>query len=293
MQQNRETLDGPPGAPPDERVNVRCRSGSEGAEASARSSLWPSPARQRLAPIDLNASFRDLSRKYSEAELRAILAKAVEEGEGVSPSGVDGISLAEIKEIGAEVGIDPDSLERAARSVASAGGGYQSALAGAPVSVSVARRIEREFGSVPTNEILSVIREGMGRPGDLSELNDLLEWRSSGELGQRAITISCTDGVTTVTGMADLTQAAVVTHLPLSLLGVFASVGGFLTAANNGSEFGMVLCTALLPAVLLGTRRLFGFLSRSESTKLERAVEEVAELVRASERVAEDSTGTT
>jgi hypothetical protein len=234
-----------------------------------------------------------LNRRYSDAEFRAILAKAVEESDGASRRSTDGITLGEIKEIGAQVGIDPVSLERAALSVTFLDRGRGAALAGAPISATATRRVDAELGSVPIGEILSIIRGGMGCHGEVSELKSLLEWRSSGELGHRTITLSASDGITTVNGIADLASAAVVTHLPLSFLGSMASVAGFVTAANNGSAIGMVFTAVLLPTVHLAARRLFGFLSRSESAKLERVVEELAEVIGASAREGSDSTGAT
>jgi hypothetical protein len=79
--------------------------------------------------------------------------------------------------------------------------------------------------------------------------------------------------------MADLTQAAVITHLPATLLGIIGSAIGFMVSADAGNEIGMVLFIALLPMVLLATRTVFGRLARSEAGKLERAVEELATLV--------------
>ena len=234
-----------------------------------------------------------MSRRYTEAELRAILAKAVEEGGSEPHEGIDGLSLAEIKEIGAEVGIDADTLERAARLVAPGHAGRWAGFAGAPTAMSVERRVEGELDSVQMTEILSVIRSGMGKPGRVSELKGLLEWRSSGELGHRVITLSSDDGVTTVGGMADLTQAAVITHLPASLIGLMGSAVGFMVAANAGNEIGMVFFVALVPTLLLTLRRLFARLSRSECGKLESVVEELAVLVGDSDRDGPDSTGAT
>ncbi len=220
-----------------------------------------------------------MSRKYTEAEVRAILAKAVQDGASGPPSETGDLSLDELKEIGAEVGIDPVSLERAARSLSVGQSDRRALLAGAPTSVTVERRVGGDLDSVQTNEILSVIRKEMGSPGRLSELTDLLEWRSEGELGQRVITLSSSDGGTAVDGMADLTQAAVITHLPATLLGIIGSAIGFMVSADAGNEIGMVLFIALLPMVLLATRTVFGRLARSEAGKLERAVEELATLV--------------
>ncbi|MEJ2206603.1 MAG: hypothetical protein P8170_21130 [Gemmatimonadota bacterium] len=223
-----------------------------------------------------------MSRRYTEAEFRSILAKAVEDHPSGSVEVVSGLSLEEIKEIGAEVGIDPESLERAARSVESSID-LRSRLAGAPTTCSVERRVTGELASVQASDILSVIRHEMGTTGDLSEQQSFLEWRSSGELGHRVITLSTNEGTTTVRGLADLSQAAVITHLPAGLFGIMGSAIGFLVAANSGNELGMVMFAALIPTVLLGARKLFARLSRGEGRKLERAVEELALLVGDSE----------
>lgn len=220
-----------------------------------------------------------MSRRYTEAEVRAILAKAVQKMEPGPRAEAGDLTLDEIKAIGAEVGIDPVSLERAARAVSPVQPDRRALWAGAPTAVTVERRVAGSLDSIQKTEILSVIRKEMGSPGRLSELTDLLEWRSEGELGQRVITLSSGDGVTAVDGMADLTQAAVITHLPATLLGIVGSAIGFMVSANDGNEIGMMLFIALLPIVLLATRTVFGRVARSEADKLERAVEELASLV--------------
>lgn len=227
-----------------------------------------------------------MNRKYTEAELKAILAKAVQEEGAESQDGSDGLSLAEIKEIGAEVGIGAGSLERAARSMDPIRGRRQAALAGGLIEVAIERTADGDIESVPTGKILSVIRARMGTPGDLTQLKGLLEWRSSGELGHHVITLSSKDGVTTIDGMVDLRQAAILTHLPASFLGLIAAVVGFMIAANQGNEIGMLFSVGLLPAVMLATRTLYSRLWKSESRKLERVAEELAELIRSSDETA-------
>ncbi|MEJ2340469.1 MAG: hypothetical protein P8Y15_16475, partial [Gemmatimonadales bacterium] len=102
----------------------------------------------------------------------------------------------------------------------------RSRLAGAPTTCSVERRVTGELASVQASDILSVIRHEMGTTGDLSEQQSFLEWRSSGELGHRVITLSTNEGTTTVRGLADLSQAAVITHLPAGLFGIMGSAIG-------------------------------------------------------------------
>ena len=252
-------------------------------DSEARHAL---PARQRLAVLRKAPSQtrrEHLSRRYTQAELQAILAKALEEEDSEPHDGIDGYSLSEIKDIGAEVGIDASRVERAASSLAPATGGPGSGWLGAPTSLSVRRRVDGELASVPTSELLSAIRRGMGSAGEFSDTNGLLEWRSTGaELGQRLITLSSNDGVTAVEGMADLKEAAVVIHAPAVLVGLIGSILGFIFAANSGSGIGLLAVAALVPVLLFGTRRFFSRVSGSQLRKLEGVVEELAALIRGS-----------
>jgi hypothetical protein len=119
----------------------------------------------------------------------------------------------------------------------------------------------------------------MGRPGDLSEVGGLLEWRSTGELGDRAITLSSEHGVTTIAGSGDLRQAAAVTFLPASILGALGSVLGFIQAANSGNEVGIVLALLILPVLFFALRLVFRRISRTESAKLERVMGDLGRLL--------------
>lgn len=214
-----------------------------------------------------------MTRRYTEAEVRMILDRAVEVGDVAAPSSRDGMSLEEIKEIGAEVGIEGTSIERAAQSLQARATGPRSSWSGGAVSLHSELQVAGDLGSVSTNAILSLIRREMGRQGDLSEVGGLLEWRSTGELSEEAITLSSEHESTTITGSADLRNAAVVTFLPGSILGGFGSILWFIQAANAGNEIGMVLAALVLPVLLLAMRLVFRRISRGEAEKLERVLE--------------------
>lgn len=111
-----------------------------------------------------------MTRRYTDAEVQRIFDRAVEDGNVEAPPPRDGLSLQEIKDIGAEVGIDGPSLERAARSIHVQASGSRRSLTGAAVSLHTEVQVRGDLRSVPTSEILSLIRRGMGRPGDLSEV---------------------------------------------------------------------------------------------------------------------------
>lgn len=87
----------------------------------------------------------DEGRKYSEGEVTEILRKAVE-GEGMTaPAQADGMSLTELKAIGAEVGIDPGRIEDAAHSLVRTPAAQANPLVGGPTAFDYEARVPGEI----------------------------------------------------------------------------------------------------------------------------------------------------
>ncbi len=219
-------------------------------------------------------------RRFTDEEIRAILKKAVEK----SPSRAlakksEGLSLAELKTIGEEVGIDPARLEDAARAVASGGANRSNALVGGPTVVNFERKVEAEFDPKQTPDILAVIRRTMGHQGEVDEIHGSLEWRAEGDIGARYVTLSPREESTTITSSANLTNAAVITYLPAGIVGGIASMIGLITFAKDGSLIGLILALTVLPVLYTVLRTIYGKISGTESAKLERVADELARLM--------------
>jgi hypothetical protein len=109
-------------------------------------------------------------RTFTDAEVREILKKAVERAvrqrsPGATSTDVarsEGLNLAELKAIAAEVGIDGAHLEDAARAVVQVGGNRPSRLLGGPRVLNFERTVPGEIRSADTQEIVSRIRRLMG-----------------------------------------------------------------------------------------------------------------------------------
>ena len=222
-------------------------------------------------------------RKFTDQEVREILKKAVERG----PSGAlvksEGLSLAELKTIGEEVGIEPARLEDAARAVALGAGNRGSRILGGPTVLNFERKVEREFDPEDTHQVLSLIRRTMGQQGEVSEIHGALEWSAKGEMGERYVTLSPRDGTTAVHSSSNLSNAAILTYLPTGLIGFFASIAGLAKFAKSGSEVGLILFFAIIPILYPILRTIFSKISRSESAKLQQVVDELARLTEGSE----------
>ena len=217
-------------------------------------------------------------RKFTDQEVREILKKAVEKTPSRSLVKGEGLSLAELKTIGEEVGIDPTRLEDAARSVAEGGETRANRLLGAPTILNYERKVGGEIDPKYTPELLSVIRRTMGTQGEVDEIHGSLEWKSKGESGERYVTIFSRDGTTTIRSSANLATAAVVTYLPGGLIGFIVSLIGFVTAIENGSIFGVIFCLSILPILYLALRKILRKITDSESAKLQQVVNELARL---------------
>lgn len=215
--------------------------------------------------------------RFTDREVQKILQKAVEESPSKALASGKGLSLAELKTIGQEVGIDPARLEAEARALVQ-GRPPSGGILG-PTHLHTARRVEGEIEPDDAPDVLAVIRREMGHPGEVSQIHDSLEWRMSGELGTRYVTVSPRDGATAIDASANLSQLNIVAYLPTGIMGTMGSVLGFVAAANEGNAIGMALAAAVLPTLFGVMRTIVGKVSNKESAKLHRVVGEVAQLV--------------
>lgn len=216
--------------------------------------------------------------EFTDREVREILKRAVEGGPSREVVKRDGISLSELKAIGAEVGISPARLEVAARSVVQRDGPRPVPLLGSPTVLNFERRVAGEFDPDDAPQILGAIRRIMGVQGEADEIRGSLEWSAKGELGERHVTMSAKDGVTTIRTSANLTNAAVLTFLPAGVLGVFASIGGLIAFAESGSIPGLVVVLTVLPILYPVLRRVLRGIGERETVKFQRVLEELETL---------------
>lgn len=216
-------------------------------------------------------------RTYSEQEVDEILTKAMEGDPGRELAGSDGMSLTELKAIGAEVGIDPDRIENAALSLVREPETRAHPLLGSPTAIDYEVRVPGELPKDLTPEVVALIRRATGKPGKLSELHGTLEWRADGDMGSRWLTVSPHHGHTTIRASARLGQGAVLSFIPT----VAAALGSLVPVLNAPSADGNMMALLLIPVVLaiyLATRGLWSSHARKEASGLHQAVEEIRRL---------------
>lgn len=217
-------------------------------------------------------------RKFTDREVREILKKAVEATPSRALQRSEGLSLAELKAIGEEVGIDPARLEEAARAVTLRGGNPPNRILGAPMVLNFERTVEGELDPEDTLDALTVIRRTMGRQGDVDEIHGSLEWTVNGELGERSVTLASRDGTTAIRSSANLGNAAVLTYVPAGVIGLLTAMVGLIKFFKDGSVAGLVVCLVVALVLYPILRTVFSRISDSESARLQQVVDELARL---------------
>jgi hypothetical protein len=215
-------------------------------------------------------------RRFSDGEVREILKKAVQKPPSRSLSRREGLSLAELKSIGEEVGIDPARLEDAARSVAERKTSAPSRLLGGPTVLDFERKVQGVFQPDDTPEILSLVRRIMGHQGEVDEIHGSLEWQVKGETGNRYVTLTPRDGTTTIRSSANLSNLAVLTFLPAGVMGAMAPIIGLIKFFKDGSEVALIVGIAVLAVLYPVLRTIFSRVSTAEAGRLEEVVDELA-----------------
>lgn len=219
-------------------------------------------------------------RRFTEVEVREILERATDDNvTPASPLG-EGLSLAELKGIGEDVGIDSGRIEEAARAIARGDELGSDWTAGFPDVLRYERVVDGDVVPSRRAQVLSTIRRAMGHSGDVFEAGGSLEWHSEDDGVQRLVVISSTTGRTTIEGSTSVRKAVVRTYL--SVGPVAGTLGGLGVAASLGSPeinvLGLVLSLGFLGAALVGLRVFVRRLIRTETAKLERTVEELEKL---------------
>jgi hypothetical protein len=221
-------------------------------------------------------------RKFSDQEVREILKRAVERAPSRALVKQEGFSLAELKAISAEVGIDPARVEDAARAVALKGVNRKVRILGAPTTLNFERKAEGTFDPEDIPEVLTTIRRVMGQQGEANEIRGSLEWSAKGDSGERFVTISSRDGTTSIQGSANLSNAALLTFLPGGIIGLITSLIGLGKFIEDGAVAGLVVFLVLVPTLYAVLRTMLSRYVHSESAKLQKVVEDLARLTEGS-----------
>lgn len=207
---------------------------------------------------------------YEADEIALILRKAAELARSckVDAGSSSGLSLEEIKAVGAEVGFDPSLIERAARLIPQrAEQSILERLIGGPFQHRREVRTSTKLTAETSANLLSTVRTTMEDPGQGQSDASGMSWRASA--GVVSVTTNTETGGTRVRVRIDRRASLVViTLLSLTVSLILASVA----VDEAGSMLGLALA-ALLPAAL--GRSIWAYGARRAREKVEALVDAV------------------
>jgi hypothetical protein len=119
-----------------------------------------------------------IERRYTEEEVEAIFRQAAEAevaGKGPLPAG-EGRTLSELQAIGAEVGLQPELVERAARSLDRGGRPPDRSLLGFPLAVGRTVALERRLTDEEWERLVVDLRDTFDARGTLRTQGTFRQW---------------------------------------------------------------------------------------------------------------------
>jgi hypothetical protein len=219
-------------------------------------------------------------RRYDEEEVAIILQRAAETRVGTA----EGLTLAQLKEVAAEVGIDPAAIEAAAGSLDRQVASTPSPFLGTPAAPQYEQTVDVPFDRIDQGELVLAIRRAMERHGVLETRADGLEWRARDAGGGRYVSVLSRGESTLVRVLGNFRDGAI----------AWLAVGGTMTGAATlvllkslgvlvpGPAKGLGFLAAVLTG-FVGGRLLWAWRYRRERRRLAATLEAVVEAARSSE----------
>jgi len=223
--------------------------------------------------------------------VREIVTRA-SEAEASSPTASGALTVGGIEALAAEVGIAPEAVRQAARSVARTpapraptlpGANKDNPWIGGPTRLACERVVEVELPEAEFPALVDEIRRILNHPGQVSQLGRTFSWssaRGAGSTRNLEVAVSVRGGRTLITA-----------HESLGSLigGIFGGVGGGVGGGGLGlvlpagaavlGPAGVVLTVPSWLATVYGSARLiYRRMVRARSAELERLVESLAAL---------------
>ena len=207
----------------------------------------------------------DAERRYSDKEVARILERATRiQAAGSGDARAEGMTLAELRDVAVEAGIDPAFLSIAAAEIEEGPSTLSRRLLGGPLRISLERRIPGVLPAELLDTLIPMIQSAADAPGQASAVGDTLTWSSNAHGNTRSlqVLVGPADDDTTlvrlqerVGGLAGGLYGGIVGGLGG---GVGFGVGGALGGLLGSAAFGLGVPAVALAGSYGAARFLFG-----------------------------------
>jgi hypothetical protein len=220
-------------------------------------------------------------RRYNEEEVVRILSVAVDDpsDEATGAGATGGLTLRELKEIGAEVGIDAARIESAALAVSDrAHVAPVGRVLGMPTTLLLERTAPIRVTEAELPRLLDVIRTDLARQGIVGEVLGGFEWKARSAMGGRYVSIRPEGEGTRIRVFGNFRDGLMVLALGMGPISA-AGIGALL------ESMGVVGLPAVAGALVAGAavaltpwRALFGREARSLTRVADRLEQTLLEI---------------
>ncbi len=201
-------------------------------------------------------------RLFGDKEISSILKRATEIQEAEGPSDAYGLSLEELQQIAAEVGIDPQHVAAAIAELEGAAPAEKPFhLLGGPASIHLERVVEGEVTEEKGEAMLAEIRRAFDLVGTSGQVGRSLEWTHNGRQRQVQVAVTSREGQTKIRIHDHFPRTALVAFIPTTVLALQLAVI-LIGALGPASLLGWLLGLSIVATVLMVARFGFGALSR-------------------------------
>jgi hypothetical protein len=215
-------------------------------------------------------------RRYSDDEVAAIFEKASETSQKAlrGSARTEGLTLAELKDIGREVGIAPEAVALAARSMDASAPARAKKFLGLPLSVERTVELHRTMTDAEWERLVVQLREVFNARGKLSSTGSLREWTN----GNLQVMLEPVEGgdrlrLRTVNGAARTSiGSGIMMAISAGAVAIAGAAGGQLTASLPGVALFAAMGAAMLAN---GALRLPGW-ARLRGKQMDAIATEVA-----------------
>lgn len=136
---------------------------------------------------------------YNEKEIGVILKRAAEMSQDESGPNAAGLSIEELQQVGAEAGLDPDLIIRAAAEMQQGSTRRKRNVLVGPTNYSNDFVLEGEVDAATWEEMLAAVRSTFKDPGVVSTRENVFEWTSQSETEKAQVTALNSGGKTKIT----------------------------------------------------------------------------------------------
>ncbi len=226
-------------------------------------------------------------RVYTDKEISAVLKRAAELQRTQGPGATSGLSLDELEQIAADVGIDPEFVKTAALELEEGRTDETSYhVLGGPTSIDLERVVEGEMTDEKWEEAVGEIRRVFEAAGDVGQLGSTREWILRDQTGERVhVTVAPQGKNTRIRLFYRMTDWAVAMHAPITAVSIAPIILQFvLLNLHPLLETGIALFIVFAMHML--ARLAFGALSRSQERKSRKVLARLEDLIAVPEETA-------